>query len=209
VALLQLPLYVPCPLFFQFALFYLINFQFTSIVVSLQLKLHFMQPLNFQDPDSFTPPAPPPQSCYRTIWNGIIVVAKFIGESVATVALHLILVVLAQIFFPSLALPILLFAASLFVTRLVIKMLDRYDLTCLNQLKEKAGGMIKACPHYQKIGLVIILILSAIIPVVGMGCAIILGAFQGFVLGFSHVESLQKNDRMIELMSVGNGLATC
>lgn len=105
-------------------------------------------------------------------WNGMRVIGGFLYESVTKVGLFVLIGIAALFVIPSAAYPLFMYSGVTVLTKLVVKVLDRYDLRCINKLKEKVFDFSERFP-VQIISLIASVALSLIFQI---GGCIIAGA---------------------------------
>jgi hypothetical protein len=132
-----------------------------------------------------------PTCCQRfkkTMWRGLVVVANFLYEIAAKVVLFVLLGVAAHLLFPVIALPFYAMAGGIFLTRLVVKILDRYDFTSLNNFKDKVRGFVNNWSYLQIIVFVVALAACFLSPIPGIIIAGLLGCVNGLIIGAEAVK---------------------
>jgi hypothetical protein len=140
------------------------------------------------------PPAEIPQQqtcCQKTkscMWRGLVVVGNFLYEIAAKVALFVLLGVAAQLIFPVIAPPFFAIAASLTLSRLVIKILDRYDLAAINTFKEKTRNFVQRFWYLQIIVFIFAVAISLLHPIPGIIVGSLLGGLNGVIIGAETVK---------------------
>jgi hypothetical protein len=154
-------------------------------------------------------PAPPPPEmaantqtcCQRTracLWNGLVAVGNFLWEIAAKVALFVLLGVAAQLLFPVIAPPFFAVAASLTLSRLVVKILDLYDLPAVNTMKEKTREFAHTLGKWQIIIFLFAVAICFLHPIPGIIVGAFLGGLNGIIIGAEAIK-LQREIKSKEL----------
>lgn len=129
------------------------------------------------------------------IWNGFMVVVNYLFEVISKVAIPIIVGVAAIFLFPSLAPACFVTAIAVASTRLVTKILDRYDIGCLDNLKHSVSTFMDRFYWLQIAAFVCALALSLLSSFVGCIVGAALGVVAGFLIGVDKTKHEQKRSR--------------
>lgn len=143
-------------------------------------------------PDAPVGKLPPPPSAF---WNGFMVVVNYLFEVVTKVAIPIILGVLAHFFLPALAPACFVAAIAVAVTRLVVKILDQYDIECLDKLKHKVSTFMTTYWWLQIVAFICALAISLLSPIAGSILAGATGVVAGFLIGIEKTKHDQQRSR--------------
>lgn len=129
------------------------------------------------------------------IWNGFMVVVNYLFEVVAKVAIPIIVGIAALFLFPPLAPACFVTAIAVASTRLVVKILDRYDIECLDNLKHTVSTFMERFYWLQLAAFVCALALSLLSPIVGCIVGGAVGIVAGFLIGVEKTKHDQQRSR--------------
>lgn len=143
-------------------------------------------------PDAPVGRLPKPPSA---LWNGFMVVVNYLYEVIAKVAIPVILGVLAHFFLPAAAPACFAAAIAVATTRLVVKILDRYDLECLDNLKHNVSTFMNRFYWLQLVAFISSIALSLLHPIVGCVVSSAVGIVAGFLIGVEKTKHEQIRSR--------------
>lgn len=143
-------------------------------------------------PDAPVPKPPAPPSAF---WNGFMVVVNYLFEIVAKVAIPIILGVVAHFLLPAIAPACFAAAIAIAATRLVVKILDQYDIECLDKLKLTVSTFMNKLYWLQLVAFVSSLALSLLSQIAGCIFASAVGIVAGFLIGVEKTKHEQTRSR--------------
>lgn len=118
------------------------------------------------------------------LWNGCKISFIFLCETTLKVSLFIALGITFNFIFPSLTPACYALAASSFLTRTFIKLVDYCNESLFDNLKKK---FLRCNANYPKLRVICILfslICSFLSPIIGIISGIIVGTFNGILMGF-------------------------
>lgn len=133
--------------------------------------------------------SPPPSG--SKCWNGVKVAWRGFCEIVCGIALYVLAGLASLLIWPSMSVALFVYAGTMAVTRIVIKIIDPYNCGCTRKIKEKANNLVTRCPRLELIALLVTIALSAVYWVLGF-LALPIGLLSGTMMG------LRINEREIE-----------
>lgn len=132
------------------------------------------------------------QKTSRMATRSLAAAGCFTYEMTASVGTFLIAGIGIRIFFPFLSAPFFGISATLITTRVVVKLLNVYNVDLLKNIKHKASNISHKYPNLQVITLVFAIVISFISPVLGFALAGAVGVYGGVVVEINLAEKKQK-----------------
>lgn len=145
-----------------------------------------------------TPPTvvqPLPATKSSRLRNGFSFVASTLYETPAEAAVFAVGAVAMKIFIPRLVIPLIGISFSLILSRLAIKIIDRYDISLLLTLKMKVCSIKETYPKLQLVAFITTLAVSVLFPNVGFVLGTLVGAYGAIVLDVENFVLMQKSTR--------------
>lgn len=127
-------------------------------------------------------------------WRGLRVIVSFTYEVVAKVALFILLGFAAMLIIPPAAGPLFTYVTATVLTRLVVKILDHFEISCLDNLKDTLFDFTNRYP-VQIISLVSSVALSLLWPLGGCIIAAGGGCVNGVKIGAEAALATQEINR--------------
>ncbi len=127
-------------------------------------------------------------------WRGVVVAMRVACEIIIKVALFVILGSAALFLYPPIAPPFFAIAISFAAVRLVVKGIDCYNASLLDNAKKKVWGFISKHPKLQIIIFLFAVAISPLVGFLGIGIAASLGILNAFVTDAQnsrHAQQLQ------------------
>ncbi|EFB41473.1 MULTISPECIES: hypothetical protein [Parachlamydia] len=126
------------------------------------------------------------------LWNGFLVTAHAVYDSAAFSLVFIVAGVALAIFYPPLSPAFLAMGVSLFTTTLVVKILDRYHFTIIEEFKTKACTFPTKYAKLHLITFVFAIAISFISPAVGCLAGGLIGIASGLIIQIEHIKLQRK-----------------
>ncbi len=131
------------------------------------------------------------QNIPSKIWNGFKVAMTFVYETPLNVVVFAIIGIALHFFLPKLALPFFAISASMMLTRLAVKIADRYHFHYLKSIQTAACQLCSKYPKLQLIGFIFAVAISPIAPPVGIVCGVAFGILGGIMIEIENYKKQQ------------------
>lgn len=153
-------------------------------------SVHFWQDNFGTKPTEF-----PCSSFYPTIKNKLVRGFQFTANIVRIVGLEtlaaIVTAVVLHLIFPPLAPCFYGLAAATLLTRLVVKVIDYYNVSLLRAIKIKAMQLVEKFTYLQIVVLAVAMVAGCFLPVLGCIIASILGIYNGLITDMLYYKKIQ------------------
>lgn len=152
-------------------------------------------------------PPPPPEpihaepaasdqpTCGSSLWNGLVVVADAIGETIAKVIAFVLGGVVFYVILPPMAPPLFAVAAATACSRLVAKVINYSNVESFSKLQRSANDVVDAYPKIYVITLIFAVVISPLSQILGIAIGSLWGLLNGVVMEEKLLELEQRVKR--------------
>lgn len=128
-------------------------------------------------------------------WKGFSITVRILYETPAEAAGFAIMGLVMQALKPSLVAPFIGICSSLVLSRLVVKVLDQYNIQSLVKIKKEICKLNNNYPKLQMIAFIFALAISLLTPVLGFLVGSAVGTVGAIVLDVENNKILQNKNR--------------
>lgn len=153
-----------------------------------------MQPVSAISPTifSFSSEIRHTNKTFPNIWTKLDTVGTFLYETPANVIIFAVTGITLRLFASKFSAPFLAISASMMLTRLAVKIADRYHFQYLEPIQKAACQLCSKYPKVQLITFLFSIAVTAIAPPVGVACAIALGILGGIMIEIENCKKQQQ-----------------
>lgn len=126
-----------------------------------------------------------------SLWRGFLVTAHFVYESGAFSVVFVVIGVASAFFYPTVAPAFLCIGGALFVTTLVVKILDRYHFTIIEDLKTQVCELPTKYAKLHLVAFIFAVAVSFASPVAGGVAGVVIGVTSGLIIQVERVKRLR------------------
>lgn len=129
------------------------------------------------------------------VWRGVKVVMDFFYKVPLAVLATAVAAVVCHLLYPTLAVPLYVITTSTYFSKLVLKVAIRLKCKPMERAELYFWKMKRRFPKVQFIAFIAMLVVSCLIPILGIIAAGVLGLLNGFVIDIEYNKSRLKGQK--------------